>query len=210
MASALVVYASVGMAYATEASKAEPVPSAVELFSKESGPGVPDELAKSVSAGSPNIRASDAIGSKFGVTANDLAVGYDASLHLDDAVYEPLLEDLKLSSEQHKLWQGVVLSYDLRAQSGGVSPNIVGTLALVKKEFELLKEKLKDFPPEVLADNEIRFKFILPRELTVVAFEKFYESLDAAQIEKFETYVYSLLNTQNSKEKNKTTQKLVP
>lgn len=120
-------------------------------------------------------------------------VPFDASKNLDLTEYEDLLDEMALTDEQKKLWDAVVLAYDLRAQDGAEYNNIVGTLGSATKELELVQKILAQSLLDPLSQNDFRFAMLVPREMAVVAFEKLYFELSDNQIKKFEDYIKKLI-----------------
>lgn len=117
---------------------------------------------------------------------------------LDTSAYEGLLNELNLDDMQKKVWQGLLLSYELKSMEWPFYNNILGTLETSIRERDAVLAKLDSMPPEIKANQSIQVTMVLPRTFAVEAFEKFYATLSPEKIAKYEAHIYKMIAAQGA------------
>lgn len=117
-------------------------------------------------------------------------------LQFDISAYVALLEELKLTDSQLKVWQGVLMAYELKAMEWPYYHNILGTLETNRRELDAVMAKLDTLPAEIKENKSIQLTMIMPRKFAVEAFEKLYATLTTEQIAKYEVHIYKMIVAQ--------------
>ena len=117
-------------------------------------------------------------------------------LQFDITAYASLLDELKLTDMQLKVWQGVLMAYELKAMEWSYYHNILGTLDTNRRELDAVMAKLDTMPAEIKENKSIQLTMVMPRKFSVEAFEKFYATLTPEQIAKYEAHIYKMIAAQ--------------